>query len=398
MFDWADQNDGSGQWVKTRCVARWAGHRLAAACGIVKADHDNDHSPYRAVVRHRPPARVQFRPESHEGVGLGVPRSNPLPSRIGLFYLVERMKRASSIYNFHFDIVQGCQLRCLGCPNSTLLPKVKRISVDDFDLCLSHVDVEWVHTLRLFSFGEPLLHKELSRIVARIPKQQWKVSIVELSTNAQQVYWDDFEEMLKLEVVNRLVVSCDGDGTPEEYERLRPPSRWENLLEFLERARRSRDRWSPATQLVTRTVINKASEKERWQNLLRPLGWSPEFRGWMSLPEAAENMVGREPQIPDGVCFFLADPEIFTAHPWGGQVNLLHVNWDGTVVPCCAHPNAGDFGNLKHQTYNQILAGEARRRFIQTMQEDRRSMPICNQCEMGPAGNEGPSFSAAFEI
>jgi hypothetical protein len=44
--------------------------------------------------------------------------------------------RASSIYNFHFDIVQGCQLRCLGCPNSTLQPKIKRMSREDFERCL----------------------------------------------------------------------------------------------------------------------------------------------------------------------------------------------------------------------------------------------------------------------
>jgi radical SAM protein with 4Fe4S-binding SPASM domain len=306
--------------------------------------------------------------------------------------------RASSIYNFHFDIVQGCQLRCLGCPNSTLQPKIKRMSREDFERCLGNVDVDWVHTLRLFSFGEPLLHKDLSGLVACIPQQKWKVSIVELSTNAQQVYWDDFEAMLKLEVVNRLVVSCDGDGTPEEYERLRPPSKWENLIEFLDRARYLRDRWSPATQLVTRTVIQRASDKERWLEILKPRGWTPEFRGWMSLPEAAVNMVGREPEIPEGVCFFLADPAQFTAHPWAGQINLLHVNWDGSVVPCCAHPNAGNFGNLKDQTYNEILAGDARRRFIETMERNRHGMAICGQCEMGPVGNEGPSFAAAVEI
>lgn len=306
--------------------------------------------------------------------------------------------RAKSIYNFHFDIVKGCQLRCLGCPNSTLQPKIERISPQDFERCLRNVDVDWIHTLRLFSFGEPLLHKELAEVVACIPRQRWKASIVEISTNAQKVYWDDFEEMLKLEVVNRLVVSCDGDGTPEEYERLRPPSKWGNLVEFLERARRLRDRWSPATQLVTRTVIRNASEKEQWLALLRPRGWTPEFRGWMSLPEAAENMVGRELVVPEGVCFFLADPEEFTAHPWAGEINLLHVNWDGTVVPCCAHPNAGELGNLKVQTYNEILGGDARRRFVQEMATNRRQMPVCGQCEMGPVGNEGLSFAAAAEL
>lgn len=158
------------------------------------------------------------------------------------------------LYMLHFDIAHGCQLRCVGCPNSTLLPKIKRISVEDFRTCLGNIDVEHIHTMRLFNFGEPLLHKHLAEIISVIPQQRWKVSIVEISTNAQLVNWADFENALKLEVVNRLVVSCDGDGTPEEYERLRTPSKWSHLLEFLDRARELRDRWSPALQLVTKPL------------------------------------------------------------------------------------------------------------------------------------------------
>ncbi len=147
------------------------------------------------------------------------------------------------LYSVHFDIVHGCQLRCVGCPNSMLASKVSRIAVEDFARCLSNIDVERIHSLRLFNYGEPLLHKQLSSIVAQIPEQQWKASIVEISTNAQWVYWDDFEETLKQEVVTKLFVSCDGDGTPEDYERLRPPSKWKRLIDFLERAAYLRDRW-----------------------------------------------------------------------------------------------------------------------------------------------------------
>ena len=71
------------------------------------------------------------------------------------------------IYAVHFDIVHGCQLRCVGCPNSTLEPKIQRIAVDDFAKCLANIDVERIHTLRLFNYGEPLLHKQLASIVAQ---------------------------------------------------------------------------------------------------------------------------------------------------------------------------------------------------------------------------------------
>jgi radical SAM protein with 4Fe4S-binding SPASM domain len=300
------------------------------------------------------------------------------------------------IYAVHFDIVHGCQLRCVGCPNSTLEPKIQRIPVDDFALCLSNIDVERVHTLRLFNYGEPLLHKQLASIVAQIPKQRWKASIVEISTNAQWVDWHEFEEMLKLEVVTRLCVSCDGDGSPEEYERLRPPSKWEKLIEFLERAAYLRDRWAPAMQLWTRTVVRTQKDIRRWDEVLRPRGWTPEFRRWMALPQSVENMTGRAVVTPKGSCVFMADPREFHAHPWFGEINLLYVDADGTVVPCCMHPQASSFGNLKTQKYSEILHSRERARFKEALENNRATMSICGTCDVGPAGREGPSFWSAI--
>ena len=305
------------------------------------------------------------------------------------------LRHANSIYMLHVHIVHGCQLRCVGCPNSTLLGKVRRMSVEDFSTILDNVDVQHVHSLRLFNFGEPLLHKNLAGIVAEIPKQSWKPSIVEITTNAQYVNWDDFEEMLKLEVVNKIVVSADGDGSPESYERLRPPSKWSKLMEFLEQARVLRDRWSPATQIYTRSVVEKQEDKETWRQVVEPLGWIPRFRGWMILPEASTNPSGRIPIKRTGLCATMQDPEVFSAHPWHGEINFLYVDQDGTVVPCCLHPMAGKFGNLKNNTHNEILNGPLRQAFIEKMRTDRPSMPVCSQRELGPSGDEGPSFHNA---
>ena len=72
--------------------------------------------------------------------------------------------------------------------------------------------------LRLFNFGEPLLHHDLAGILACIPKQRWKTRFVEISTNAQFVDWPSFEEALRQRVLTQIAVSCDGDGTPAEYE------------------------------------------------------------------------------------------------------------------------------------------------------------------------------------
>jgi radical SAM protein with 4Fe4S-binding SPASM domain len=309
-----------------------------------------------------------------------------------------RRPKIRDIYTLQFDIVHGCQLRCVGCPNSTLLPKISRISVEDFRACLKNIDVGRIHILRLFNFGEPLLHKSLSKIISVIPQQKWTTDIVEISTNAQQVDWKDFENALRQQVLTRLVVSCDGNGTPEEYERLRPPSRWPKLIEFLERTRELRDRHAPSLQLITRTIVHTQQDMQRWREILEPRGWTPEFRGWMLLPESVQDMTKRELRVPKEPCFFLANPEEFTEHPWPGEIRQLFVDADGTVVPCCIHPRAGVFGNLKRQKFSEILAGKARAAFKTHMAQDRASMPVCGQCDIGGVGNEGPSFHSSMQV
>ena len=307
------------------------------------------------------------------------------------------MIKPNSIFFFHVDIVHGCQLQCIGCPNSVIMDKVRRMDVDDFSAILANVDVERIHTLRLYNYGEPLLHRQLDKIVAEIPKQKWKASIVEISTNGQKVYWDNFEEMLKLQVVNKIVVSCDGDASAEKYEALRPPAKMDNLMYFFEKCRELRDKWSPATQLVARSIIEKEQDKQNWRHLLRPLGWGSEFRQWMIFPESADNPSGRKPETVDGVCVFMADPAEFVQKTWHGDINLLYVDYDGTVVPCCYHPRAGVFGNMLDQKYSEVLLGERRAAFISKMEKDRKNMKVCSQCELGPCGDEGPTFLASLD-
>ena len=116
----------------------------------------------------------------------------------------------------------------------------------------------------------------------------------------------------------------------------------------------------------------------------------------MALPEAQENMTGRAVIVPRKPCIFLADPSEFTTHPWFGEVNLLYVDADGSVVPCCMHPRAGVFGNLLTQKFSEILNGDARREMKTAMERNRASMSVCGSCDVGPVGNEGPSFWSAI--
>ncbi len=278
----------------------------------------------------------------------------------------------------HFEIVSGCQLRCVGCPNSILQPKVQRISVSDFAACLANIDVKAIRLLRLFLYGEALLHRELPELLRQIPKQTWRAQQVEISTNAQFAHWPTFEEALATGIPTRLVVSCDGDGTPESYEALRPPSRWSTLIQFLDRTREIRDRVNPKLELMTRTICDDPVEQQRWRDVLEPRGWKPEFRGWLSLPDS-EREIANPNKPGEGLCIFQQ------------RSGLLYVDSDGTMVPCCAYPRAAELGNLKTHRLSEILASDTLHDFRTALAARDSSVPVCAKCPWG----SGPTDEGA---
>lgn len=238
------------------------------------------------------------------------------------------------------------------------------------DRCFRNVDVDGVAILSLFGYGEPLLHDDLPGVVDVATRQSWKADRVEISTNAQTVDWAALEEVIRSRRLTSLIVSCDGDGTPAVYEALRPPSKWERLMEFLVKARELRDRHQPELRLTTRTIVTDWNDRSRWRALLEPLGWESEFKFYVYLVGAERNMTGRPLEPAGGLCWFTE------------QFNGAIVNIDGSVVPCCIHPKAGYYGNLLDQKLSEIQSGSARARFVEELRTNRASMDVCGQCEI----------------
>jgi radical SAM protein with 4Fe4S-binding SPASM domain len=268
------------------------------------------------------------------------------------------------------DIVHGCQLRCIGCPNSTLKPRIIYCDTDILDACLHNLDVKKIRKLRLYNYGEPLLHPHLDKILLIISRQSFKINNVEITTNAQ--YWNEevFTKAFSLGVVTQLYVSCDGNATSDDYERLRPPAKWDKLIAFMKNMRRLRDTVCPDMFLGTRTICTDKKDRDRWKKLLKQLGYKPEFRPWGTRADALEKPWGKV-RIPRGICRYLTKAKGLR----------LYVDYDGTVVPCCVHPRAGVLGNLVKSKYSDILKSDLRNEFIKVIKKNRALIPACIECQ-----------------
>jgi hypothetical protein len=244
------------------------------------------------------------------------------------------------------------------------------MSVDEFAKCLENIDVKHIHLLRPYNYGEPLLHPNLADILIQIPKQSWTCDIVEISTNAQHFDEDQLTKIFKTGVLKKLYVSCDGDGTPEEYERLRFPAKWGKLINFMVKTKAIRDKYAPGITLQTRTCCEDAKSKERWEKVVYPLGWETEFRNFCLLPQSLKIITKRNPIIPKGLCEWVLPGYLF-------------VDYDCSVIACCAHPRAFEFGDLRQEKYSKIYFGRRRQLFLNMLKQKRKKMTICGKCEQG---------------
>jgi radical SAM protein with 4Fe4S-binding SPASM domain len=242
------------------------------------------------------------------------------------------------------------------------------MSPDDFDMILNNIDVSAINNLLLFNFGEPLLNTALPEILMRVKNRSFPViRSIHISTNGQYHNFEMLEEIFRVGILSLFAVSCDGDGTKEEYERLRPPGKFEKLIEFLTKAKAIRDKYSPQTSLITSTICETNEGRRRWGDLLIPLGWTPIFRDWYHLTGSIRSQSGYNPVVLKKGCKFMSGKYLF-------------IDADGTVVPCCVHPKPFELGNLKIQKYSSILTGEKRQKKLRELHKTKRNMPVCNDC------------------
>jgi radical SAM protein with 4Fe4S-binding SPASM domain len=173
-------------------------------------------------------------------------------------------------------------------------------------------------------------------------------------------------EVFQASVVNEFGGSWDGDGTKEDYERLSPPGRYEKLIEFLIKVKELRDRYSPGTTLVTSTIVETQEGQKRWMDLLVPLGWTPLFRPWYTLPQSMKTQI-EQPRIAlkKGCQQF--------------RKKYLYFDFDGTVVPCCVYPRPFELGNLKDQKFSEILLIKQRKLMLQELNTNKKNMAVCGE-------------------
>lgn len=249
------------------------------------------------------------------------------------------------------DIVSGCQLKCIGCPNSTIEKKIEFMSLQTLRTCLENIDVK-VNLLRLFNFGEVILHPHFVEMV-RLVNEWGGYKKLEISTNGQ--IWSKVTDLLKVDV-DRVVVSCDGNSGRESYEWIRRGATWDQLMKCLDVLENS----LPKNKRLIRCITTKRYQ-DKWRKLLP--NWDISFREWIPMPRSRSNPSQRTDFKSKGSCEHV-------------DTDNLYVDYDGVVGPCCNYPNAFYIGNLTTEKVSYLIK---RKRELREKMEGKR-WGVCREC------------------
>jgi pyruvate-formate lyase-activating enzyme len=271
------------------------------------------------------------------------------------------MKR---IKKLGFDIVSGCQLECVGCPNSLSREPMRQITPAEFGECLKNIDVR-VGTFRLYNFGEPLLHKNLYEILVAL-KAWGRAERIEASTNAQVPLNAGIVRAFNYQAINKLAISADGDGTRESYEQLRPPGKFDRMHRFVRETSQLLRHPKMLARISLPPHINDDDAKMRWTEFFGQYGVSCLFRHYHHLPGSRLNLSGKTLKTRTaGACSYI-------------KKENLYIQASGQVVPCCVHSGAFFLGSIFTDRASSLL--KTKRGYADTMKK-HRTHTTCQECQ-----------------
>lgn len=286
------------------------------------------------------------------------------------------------IDNVAIDVVDGCNLRCIACPNSIEKPAVVPVSHDDIIARVKNIDVSSIGRLRLYRFGEPLFNKELPDILRSLKSlASPHINSISISTNGQHRNFSNLENSLKTGAIDILSISADGDSSKEQFEFMRPPARYDVLVDFIHAARELIDKYSPHTQLTMGIIIPPYKVSETYKvNKSAQDSWIQKFGNYIdkfdfhsliNMPGSFLAEEGRFKNIPyydvpsKGACVSSTDGNIY-------------IDGKGIVQPCCWAIDVKHLGDLNKQAYSEIFLN--RLRLIEQLDESRSLVDSCSKC------------------
>jgi radical SAM protein with 4Fe4S-binding SPASM domain len=263
-----------------------------------------------------------------------------------------------SLRYVYLETTSYCNLNCTFCNRDEVVKNAKHMPIDKWVEIMEKLKNHPIKEAKLMGLGEPFLHPKFSQI-CKIFKEYFPKSFLITATNCQYKLNDNFKEALKY--IDLLYFSID--GYKESYEKFRPPSKWEKLINFLDEFKNiNRHGCRVTTNYVVNqeniydlTEIDKLCKKYELEELRINIAqdWSQEKKldnnnltsGYSKdqikflQDNFKKNIKGKAPWTWSD-CFWVKDG--------------LYMTVEGDLKVCAINTDTKSFGNIFNQDLNEI--------------------------------------------
>ncbi len=257
----------------------------------------------------------------------------------------------------YIETTNYCNLQCTFCNRHEVIGALQHMSVDKFIELMEKIKHHPINTAKLMGMGEPFMHPKFNEI-CRIFKQYFPDAFLIVATNCQYKIRPWFEECLQH--IDMLYLSIDGYKT--SYETYRPPSKWEKLMQFLEKMK---DIPRHGCRIVCNYVVNPGNVSDIklvQDNIVVPykleqlrLNIAQDWSEDRSMPGGytKEQLDYLKSNWKD--CIQGKSEWNYSDCFWVN--NGLYVTVEGRVLACCMNTAAKQFGNIFQDSIENIHNG-----------------------------------------
>jgi radical SAM protein with 4Fe4S-binding SPASM domain len=257
-----------------------------------------------------------------------------------------------------------CNLRCPLCPTGQKDDSAGKglLSFADFKRIIDEIGKDLL-LIRLYNWGEPLLNKELIKMVDYANKNKIAVKI---STNLSLSVTDDQAEALINANLQKIYISCDG-ASSATYPVYHIDGDFDRVMSNMKLLlRKKKELMNSYTELIWlfHVFSHNEHEIETAKEIARNIGIKlivNKIRTDMGkeIFETPEKSLERDskwlPGNPEYNTFNMTEKKPKKKFTCKTLWNETVINWEGSILPCCSvYSEKHSFGNIKEDSFKNI--------------------------------------------
>ena len=267
----------------------------------------------------------------------------------------------------------GCMYDCLFCARQQMTRPIGYMDINLFREICKQAKEYGCLGIRLLRWGEPLLHKDIDRMVSMAKSYNL---LTHMTTNGLLLD-DNMCNKLIDAGLDSIIVSLQGT-TEEEYNKVRNTDKYKCIHDnILNLVRIKKDRgvnhpWVHVSTTITDETDKQTKEwKDYWNSIVNSTGVGYTWFKRLEDKSRVEDLVDRSKELLHNFrCIEV--------------MNKLSIDWDGAVSPCCLDYNQQlTIGNINNTNLMELWKSPQVKAIRTLLGQKRQDIfNLCSGCEL----------------